>query len=340
MLQAHMSVTCASCPLLSSTIINLQQIARSIGLAPDVPKISAKPAKVLSRAEALSAAHQRLASMELPWPVSDDDDILLLSFGDIDEQRSLVDGQLIPVNLITCWNCLDAGLLFNVTRPARASSARAANGAAHEKKAAAKKEEGAAATTRGDHGIEFAVYWLPADTDVLRSCEDESYRKYVRCVYMLMSVIACTQKLLGGHLEDVDHAVHVDHVNHVIARPRLTHKPQGRLLGVGASPFEVYKQLAVQQHIVVLDEEEANEEAAAAAMLAAGDPSPPPPPEPEDEADVDYDSEEDKGKRKKGGKGRIQHAEVLSALPDLSIVAGVTRFGLADVTLLQAIEVC
>lgn len=107
---------------------------------------------------------------------------------------------------------------------------------------------------------------------------------------------------------------------------------------MGASPFEVYKQLAVQQHIVVLDEEEAKEEAAAAAMLAAGDPSPPAPPEPEDEDDVDYDSDEDKGKRKKG-KAQIAHAEVLSALPDLSIVAGITRFGLADVTLLQAIEV-
>lgn len=135
-----------------------------------MPKISAKPAKVLSRAEALSAAHQRLASMELPWPVSDDDDILLLSFGDIDEKRSHVDGQLIPVNLITCWNCLDAGLLFNVTRPART-----ANGAAP--KAAADKKGQQDATARG---IEFAVYWLPADTDVLRSCEDESYRKYVR----------------------------------------------------------------------------------------------------------------------------------------------------------------
>lgn len=143
-----------------------------------MPKISAKPVKVLSRAEALSAAHQRLASMELPWPVSDDDDILLLSFGDIDEQRSLVDGQLIPVNLITCWNCLDAGLLFNVTRPARANAARTANGAAAAPEK--KSDKGDAAQLRGDHGIEYAVYWLPADTDVLRSCEDESYRKYVR----------------------------------------------------------------------------------------------------------------------------------------------------------------
>lgn len=164
------------CLRLAHTVISWQtQIARAIGLAPDVPKISAKPTKVLSRAEALSAAHQRLASMELPWPVSDDDDILLLSFGDIDEQRSLVDGQLIPVNLITCWNCLDAGLLFNVTRPARA---RTANGA--EKKASGERND--AAATRGEH-IEFAVYWLPADTDVLRSCEDESYRKYVRCTF-------------------------------------------------------------------------------------------------------------------------------------------------------------
>lgn len=377
-LMVHLQCTICSVPCVNvQQVLFPTQIARSIGLAPDVPKVAAKPVTVLSRTEALSAAHQRLASMELPWPISDDDDILLLSFGDIDEQCSLLDGQIIPINLITCWNCLDAGLLFNVTRPARASG-KGSNGADHAAKKQRREGQG------GGGGVEFVVYWLPADSDMLRSCEHESYKKYV-CdggggVFWGVRQMGCTQPvhiyyICTTNMYYKSMVIPIPHPNTCIPPstplpPLSTHPfpPQGRLLGVGSTPYEVYKQLAVQQHQVLLEEEEAKEEAAAQAMLDATTAvaSPEHPiggqsdlgqgedhdlKEEDDEDDEDYDSEVERAaKKRKGGgkggnkggagKGRIPHADVLVMLPDLSAVAGITRFGLADVVLLQAIEVC